>query len=316
MTQELYVVTGAAGFIGSNIVERLLAEGCRVRGVDNFATGRRENIAPFLDRMEFCEGDLADEGVADTALQGATYVIHQAAIPSVPKSVDHPLPTNRSCVDATIRLLMAARDAGVKRVVIAASSSAYGDSEISPKVETLPTRPLSPYAVAKLTQEYYCQAFSTCYGIETVALRYFNVFGPRQDPTSDYAAVIPLFIRIILSGKVPTIFGDGTQSRDFTFIENVVHANLLAARAPGRFLGEVINVACGYSVDLNQLVQEINGVLGTDVKPTYAPARAGDVKHSLADIAKAKRLLGYEPQVDFQTGLERTAAWLKTQMTS
>ena len=314
MSEPLYVVTGAAGFIGSNIVEKLLAEKCRVRGVDNFATGRRENIAPFLGRMEFVEGDLADEGVAAEALAGATYVFHEAAIPSVPKSVDQPLPTNRSCVDATLRLLMAARDHKVRRVVIAASSSAYGDVEVSPKVETLAPRPMSPYAVAKLTQEYYCQAFSACYGLETVALRYFNVFGPRQDPTSDYAAVIPLFIRLVLSGKTPVIFGDGTQSRDFTFIDNVVHGNLLAARAPGKFLGEVINLACGDSITLNGLVDSINTVLGTAVKAKHGEPRVGDILHSKADISKAKQLLGYAPKVDFMTGLTRTAEWLKTQV--
>ncbi len=310
---DLYVVTGAAGFIGSNIVRRLLDEGCRVRGVDDFSTGRRENIGEVLDRFEFIEGDLAEAGVADAALDGAAYVLHQAAIPSVPRSVTDPLATNRSCADATLRVLLAARDRGVRRVVLAASSSAYGDSEVLPKVETMKPNPLSPYAVAKLLQEHYAAAFSTCYEIETVSLRYFNVFGPRQDPFSDYAAVIPKFIRLLLAGKRPTIFGDGAQSRDFTYIDNVVDANLRAARADGVFGGEAMNVACGSRIDLNELVERLNRILGTDLKPEYAPRRPGDVQHSLADISLARERIGYSPSVDIDEGLRRTADWLRQQ---
>jgi UDP-glucose 4-epimerase len=311
---EKFVVTGAAGFIGSNIVRKLISEGVEVVGVDNFATGRKENIKEIEDKFTLIEGDLSVDGVAQKALEGADYVLHQAAIPSVPRSVKDPLATNTSCVDATLKVLMAARDLDVKRVVLAASSSAYGDTVVLPKREDMPTSPLSPYAVAKLAQEHYAKAFSICYGLQTVSLRYFNVFGPRQDPSSDYAAVIPKFIRIMLGGKQPTIYGDGEQSRDFTFIDNVVSANIKAARAEGEILGETVNIACGKRIDLNELVERINKVIGTDIKPIHGKPAKGDVKHSLADISKAKNLIGYEPVIDFDDGLKITADWVKENM--
>jgi nucleoside-diphosphate-sugar epimerase len=307
-----YVVTGAAGFIGSSIVRKLLAEGCEVTGIDNLSTGRIENIEEIRDAFRFVQGDAGDPALLASALSGAESVLHQAAIPSVPRSVADPLSTNYSCVDVTLRLLEAARDAGVRRVVIAASSSAYGDTEVLPKVETMTPRPLSPYAVAKLAQEHYARAFSLCYGLETVSLRYFNVFGPRQDPHSDYAAVIPKFIRLMLSGTAPTIYGDGEQSRDFTHIDNVVQANLLAARAEGPIMGETVNIACGDRISLNELVGRLNRTLGTEFEPRYDAPREGDVKHSQADISKARELIGYEPLVGFDTGLQRTAEFLRS----
>ncbi|MHC4886602.1 MAG: SDR family oxidoreductase [Planctomycetota bacterium] len=312
--EERFVVTGAGGFIGSNLVRALIEQGCQVVGIDNFVTGRRENVEALLDRFTLIEGDAGDPALLQEAFAGAHYVLHQAAIPSVPRSIRDPLATNRSCVDVTLAVLKAAQEAGVKRVVQAASSSAYGNTEVLPKVETMPTSPLSPYAVSKLAQEMYARAWSNCYGVETLSLRYFNVFGPHQDPNSDYAAVIPKFIRMMLKGKAPMINGDGEHSRDFTFIENVVHANLLGARAEGPILGETINVACGQRVSLNELVERINRVLGTTISPDHGPEREGDVRHSLADIEKAKQLIGYEPKVDFDTGLAKTAEWVKASM--
>ncbi len=306
-----YLVTGGAGFIGSHLVDALLARGETVRVVDNFATGSRAYIQSVCERIAFYEVDITDLEALREPMQGVDYVLHQAAIPSVPRSVDDPLQTHAACATGTLNVLIAARDARVKRVIYAASSSAYGDIEGTYKSEDMPPRPLSPYAVAKLVGEQYCQVFYTVYGLETVALRYFNVFGPRQDPNSPYSAVIPLFIKAMLAGESPTIFGDGRQSRDFTYIENVVQGNLLACKADGRVAGKVINLACGGSINLLDLIAAINALLGTHIEPIFAPPRAGDVKHSCADIRLAQELLGFEPTVSFQEGLRRTLAWLK-----
>lgn len=304
-----HLVTGGAGFIGSNIVEALVARGERVTVLDNLATGKRENLAAFLAKIKFIEGDICDAAIVAEAMKGVDYVLHQAALPSVPRSVADPVASNRAQVDGTLTVLMAAKKAGVKRVIYAGSSSAYGDTEVLPKVETMAPNPKSPYAVGKLTGEYYCKVWHTLYGLETVALRYFNVFGPRQDPKSQYAAVVPLFITSILNGRTPIIHGDGTQSRDFTYVANVVNANLLACTAAAKACGEVINVACGERTTVLQMAQYIGEILGKTVKPEHAPARAGDVKHSLADITKARNLLGYEPAVTVREGLEKTVAW-------
>ncbi len=311
MAAEKFLVTGCAGFIGSHLLRRLLADGVPAKGVDNFSTGKPENIADLRDKFEFVEGDLSRPEVAAQACAGVTHVLHQASIPSVPRSVDDPLGSLHSSVTATVTLLLAARDAGVKRVVQAASSSAYGDALELPKVETMIPSPKSPYAVAKLAQEYYAAAFSECYGLDTVSLRYFNVFGPRQDPNSHYAAVIPKFITLILAGKRPFVHGDGLQSRDFTYIDNVVAGNLLAARSPHPLKGAVINLACGDRIDLLQLVAEINRILGTNLTPEHGPERAGDVKHSQAGVAKARELLGFKPVVDFAEGLRRTVEYYR-----
>lgn len=308
---EKFLVTGCAGFIGSHIVRKLVADGIEVVGVDDFSTGKEKNIADLAGKFRLVRGSLCDMDVARDACQGATHVIHQASIPSVPRSVDDPLGSLHSSVTATVTLLMAARDAKVRRVVQAASSSAYGDTETLPKTEEMLPKPLSPYAVAKLAQEYYAFSFSTCYGLDTVSLRYFNVFGPRQDPASEYAAVIPKFITMMLEGKAPTIFGDGEQSRDFTYIDNVVKGNLLAARSPKALKGEVINLAVGDRISLNQLVDLLNKILGTDIKVNYAPERAGDVKHSQAGVSKAGELLGFTPVVNFEEGLRRTIEYYR-----
>ena len=308
-----FLVTGGAGFIGSNICKRLVAEGCVVRVVDNLLTGKRGNLAPILDRIEFVEADMGSPDVARSAMTDIDVVLHEGALPSVPRSVDDPAASHRHCVDATFTLLMAARDAGVKRFVYAASSSAYGDTPTLPKVETMRTDPLSPYAVGKLVGEYYCSVFFKVFGLETIALRYFNVFGPQQDPTSQYAAAIPAFVTAILQDRSPTVYGDGEQSRDFTYIDNVVHANLLAARAKETH-GEVINVACGEAITVNAIIRVINELLGKDVKPIYAPARAGDVKHSLADITAAGELIGFKPVVLFQEGLEKSIDWYRNNL--
>jgi UDP-glucose 4-epimerase len=308
---ETYIVTGGAGFIGSHIVERLLNDGHHVRVVDNLVTGKRANLAHLDGRFEFHEVSITHKDALTPVFAGADTVFHQAALPSVPRSVDDPLTTNDFNVTGTLNVLLAARDAGVRRVVYAASSSAYGDVIGEFKVETMPPRPLSPYGVAKLAGEYYCQAFTAVYGLETVALRYFNVFGPRQDPTSQYAAVIPLFITAMLDGKAPTIFGDGTQSRDFTYIDNVVQGNLLASKAPDA-VGQVMNLATGGRVSLIELVEKINLLLGTDFKPNHTGERKGDIKHSRAGIDRARELLDYEPVVDFDSGLARTVAWYRS----
>ncbi|MDD4891584.1 MAG: SDR family oxidoreductase [Phycisphaerae bacterium] len=301
------LVTGGAGFIGSHLVDRFLAEGFRVRILDNFATGRRENLAHLANepRAELFEGDIRKLGDLAKACRGIDVISHQAAIPSVPRSVAEPVLTHETNVDGTFNLLMAAREAKVKRVTFAASSSAYGDVEQSPKVETIRPQPKSPYAIHKLVGEYYMNVFAKQFGLPTVALRYFNVFGPRQDPTSQYSAVIPAFITRMLAGKAPTIYGDGQQSRDFTFIENVKQANFLAATA-AKVNGEVVNVATGRQISLLQMVDLINKMLGTNLKATHEPERAGDVKHSLADIRAAETLLGYRVIVPFDEGLRLT----------
>lgn len=309
---ETYLVTGGAGFIGSHIAETLVNAGHNVRVIDNFATGRPENMASFRDRISFYEVDITDRAALDEPFAGVDYVLHQAAIPSVPRSVDDPLGTHDANVNGTLHVLDAARVAGVKRVVYAASSSAYGEIEGEFKQEDMNPQPLSPYAVAKLAGEYYCQAFTKVYGLETVALRYFNVFGPRQDPTSAYAAVIPLFITAILDGVPPTIYGTGEQSRDFTFIQNVVQGNLLACKAPAEATGQTFNLACGERISLLDLIDQINDILGTDVKPVHTEPRAGDIMHSRADNTRARELLGFDPQVTFREGLARTIDFYKS----
>lgn len=307
---ERYLVTGGAGFIGSHLCRHLVLQGAFVRILDNLSTGKKSNLADILNSVEFIEGDMGDEQTARRCMQGIDIVFHQGALPSVPRSVENPGATHRNCVDATFTLLNAARNAKVKRFIYAASSSAYGDSPTLPKTESMAPNPLSPYAAAKLFGEYYCSVFSKVYGLETVSLRYFNVFGPCQDPKSQYAAAIPAFITSILNDRPPTIYGDGEQSRDFTYVENVVQANLLAAKAP-KTAGEVINIACGQRITLNEVVRLINHITGKNIHPTYAPPRPGDVRHSLADIRKAKEQLGYEPVVPFEEGLRRTIEWYK-----
>jgi UDP-glucose 4-epimerase len=308
----LYLITGVAGFIGSSLARAVLAQGDNVRGIDNLSTGKRENIAEIENKIDFREADLLNLNALHDACSGVDYVFHEAAIPSVPKSVLDPLGSNRANIDGTVHLLMAAKDARVKRVVYAASSSAYGDTPTLPKHEGMPPNPISPYAVAKLASEYYMKSFYRCYGLETVCLRYFNIFGPRQDPTSPYSGVLAKFITQMLDNQQPTVFGDGAQSRDFTYIDNVVEANLLAAKAPAaEAAGQVFNVATGTRVDLNetlQLLKEITGYKG-DLK--YAPERSGDVKHSLADLSLIEKHLGYKPKVSFAEGLRRTVEWYK-----
>ncbi len=307
-----YLITGVAGFIGSSIARALVELGTEVRGIDNFATGRRENIADILDKISFEEADLLDATAMRNACNGIDYVFHEAAIPSVPKSIADPEASNRANVDGTVNLLIAARDAKVKRVVYAASSSAYGDQPTLPKHEAMPPDPISPYAVAKYAGELYMKSFFRCYGQETVCLRYFNVFGPRQDPGSPYSAVLAKFITLMLAGKSPTINGDGEQSRDFTFIDNVVQANLKATTAPAQYVaGRVFNVACGQRITLNEVFELLKKMTGFDGEPQYAPARAGDIKHSLADIGAAQKALGYHPTVDFAEGLRRTVAFYR-----
>jgi len=306
-----YLVTGGAGFIGSNIVEALVRRGDTVVVLDNFSTGKRENLQGFRDRLTVIEGSITDLPSVRRAAEGCDFVFHQAALASVQRSVDDPLTSNEVNVKGTLNVLVAARDAGVKRLVYAASSSAYGDTEVLPKREDMPGRPMSPYAIQKWVGEHYCRVFSSLYNLDTVALRYFNVFGPRQDPNSDYAAVIPIFVTRLLAGTEPTIYGDGEQSRDFTFIENVVDANLRACEgAPKR--GEVVNVACGSRFTLNEIFQQICDLLRVKKEPRYAPARQGDVRHSMADISRAKVVLGFEPKVDFSTGLRRTVEWYRS----
>jgi nucleoside-diphosphate-sugar epimerase len=305
---SLYLVTGGAGFIGSHMTEALRTRGDRVRVVDSLVTGHRSNLA-HLDDVEFMEGDLADPAVARAAVQGVTYVLHQAAIPSVPLSVDDPVTTNRANLDATLNVLVAARDAGVRRVVYAGSSAAYGNDPTLPKREDMPTAPLSPYALQKLVGEQYLGLFTALYGLSTVTIRYFNVFGPRQDPSSAYSGVISLFIRCLTEGRAPTIHGDGHQTRDFTYVADVVDGVLRAAAAPEAVSGEVINVATGRRTSLNDLFATLAHITGVHVDPVHGPARAGDVRDSVADIGKAQRLLGYQPRVDLETGLRATVDW-------
>jgi len=302
-----YLVTGGAGFIGSNIVKELLNQSQSVRVLDNFATGKRENILPLLKNpnLTLIEGDLRSFHIVRAAVKGVDYILHQGALPSVPRSINDPITTNDVNVLGTLNILEAAKEFGVKRVVCASSSSIYGNSETLPKVETMPVNPMSPYALTKYAQERYCQVFYSLYGLETVSLRYFNVFGPNQDPTSQYSAVIPKFIKLIQHDWEPVIYGDGYQSRDFTFVENNVWANIQACTAE-KAAGEVINIACGERYTLLDLVQMINSILGKDIQPRFEPERPGDVKHSLAGIQKAEDLLGYNVRVDFKTGLEQT----------
>lgn len=303
-----FLVTGGAGFIGSHIVHRLAQLGRSVRVLDNFSTGKRQNLSEVADRIDLIEGDMADPAIARRACEGVDVVLHQAAIPSVPKSVADPVSSHRANVEGTFQLLVAAREAGVRRFVYAGSSSAYGESKTLPKVESMATDPLSPYAVQKLTGEYYCRAFARCYGMQTLTMRYFNVFGPRQDPASQYAAAIPAFVTSILRGHPPTVYGDGEQTRDFTYIDNVVEANLLAARA-AKTSGEVINIACGGHVTVNEIIRDINKLLGKDVKPNYQPSRQGDIRHSWADIGLSEQVIGFRPVVSFAEGLRRAIDW-------
>lgn len=307
---QKFLVTGGAGFIGSNICRKLVSEGCFVRVIDNLITGKKSNLADVIDKIDFIEADMGDIEIAQKAMKDIDVVLHQGAVPSVPKSVADPATTHRHCVDATFNLLLAARDRKIKRFVYAASSSAYGDSEVLPKVETMPVSPKSPYAAAKLFGEYYCSVFAQCYGLETISLRYFNVFGPYQDPTSQYAAAIPAFVTHILKGQPPLIYGDGEQTRDFTYVDNVVHANLLAARAK-KTSGEVINVACGERISVNAIIDLINQICGTNVRPQYTDTRPGDVKHSLAAIDKARQLIGFQPVVLFREGLAKAIDWYR-----
>jgi nucleoside-diphosphate-sugar epimerase len=306
-----YLVTGGAGFIGSHLTEELVRRGHQVRVVDNLMTGKRRNLDHILG-VEFLEGDLADMSICERAVQGVEFVLHQAAIPSVPRSVKDPVSSNRANIDASLNILVAARDAGVKRLVYAGSSSAYGNTPTLPKREDMATNPLSPYALQKLVAEQYCQMFTQLYGFETVTIRYFNVFGPRQDPGSPYSGVISLFSTAVLEGRRPTIFGDGEQTRDFTYVANVVDGVLRACEAPGA-AGEVINVATGNQISLNGLLATLNGIAGTRVEAVYAEPRVGDVRDSLADISKAARLLGYTPLVGLEDGLKRTLEWARTE---
>jgi UDP-glucose 4-epimerase len=309
-----YLVTGAAGFIGSSLVRALLDRGAEVRGLDNFATGRRENLTEVLSRIVFRQIDILDLDSVRDACKGVDYVLHQAAIPSVPKSVLDPIGSNRANVDGTVNVLVAARDAKVKRVVYAASSSAYGDTPTLPKYEAMPPNPISPYAVAKLASELYMTSFYRCYGLETVCLRYFNIFGPRQDPSSQYSGVLAKFSMQMLRGEQPTIFGDGQTSRDFTYIDNAVSGNLLACSAPAsECAGRVFNCATGRRITLNEVFEALKQLTGYTGSVKYAPERSGDIKHSLADISQAEKHLGYKVLVNFEDGLRRTVEWYTTQ---
>jgi len=303
-----YLVTGGGGFIGSNIVDALLAQGHTVRVLDNFSAGREVNVAGFADRVDLIPGDIRDEATVSRAVAGCDYVVHQAALASVPRSIADPTANNQVNVQGTLNLLQASVEHGVKRFVAASSSSVYGDSEQLPKVESMPPNPKSPYAAAKLAGEYYCRVYSALYGLPTVSLRYFNVFGPRQDPDSEYSAVIPIFVRALVEGRAPTIFGDGEQSRDFTYIENVVQANLLACEGDTEGW-RVYNVACGARYTLNELFAGLRDRIAPDIEVQYAEPRAGDVKHSMASIEAIATELGFAPEVDFETGIERTVRW-------
>ncbi len=311
---SLYLVTGGAGFIGSHLAEALVGRGERVRVLDNLATGKRHNLA-HLPGVEFLEGDVADLDAARRAVDGVDYVLHQAAIPSVPRSVQDPISSNRSNIDGTLTILVASRDAGVKRLVYAGSSSAYGDTPTLPKHEGMPTAPLSPYALQKLVGEQYCSMFATLYGFETVTIRYFNVFGPRQDPSSAYSGVISLFISALTDGRRPTIYGDGGQTRDFTYVANVVDGVLRACHAPkDKVNGRVINVATSGRISLNDLFATVRDLTGAaSIEPIYTTPRPGDVRDSQADISRARDLLGYEPSVPFEEGLRRTIEWYRAE---
>ena len=310
----LYLVTGIAGFIGSSLARELLRRGESVRGIDNFSTGKPENIEAFRGRIDFREIDLLDLPAVGDACRGVDYILHQAAIASVPRSIADPIATNRANIDGTLNLLVGARDAKVKRVVYASSSSLYGDTPTLPKREDMIPDPISPYAVSKLTGEYYMTSFYRVYGLETVSLRYFNVFGPYQDPTSMYSGVLAIFIAKMLAGEQPTIHGDGEQSRDFTFIDNVVNGNLLACHAPANeAAGDFFNVACNRRVTLNETYSLLQSLTDYNGAARHGPERAGDVKHSLADITLAEKHLGYKPEIDFEEGLKRTVAWYREQ---
>jgi nucleoside-diphosphate-sugar epimerase len=308
-----YIVTGGAGFIGSHLATHLVETGHEVVVIDDLSTGHRHNLDHVRERLEFIEGSITDQALLADLFRGAEVVFHQAALASVPRSVAEPIAANEVNVTGTLKVFLAAKDAGVRRVVYAASSSAYGDSEVLPKHEDMPARPLSPYAVTKYVDELYGAVFSDIYELPTVGLRYFNVFGPRQDPESQYAAVIPLFITRFLAGTAPLIHGDGGQSRDFTFIDNVVQANLKAAAAPARADGLVYNIACGAAVTVKELCLRIRDLVGSDREPEHGPPRVGDVRHSLADIERARDRLGFEPTVSLDEGLERTVRWYRDQ---
>ena len=308
-----YLVTGVAGFIGSHIAERLVGEGHEVVGLDNFATGYRENMATFIDDIEFIDGDIRELETCHRACEGVDHVIHQAALGSVPRSVKDPVATHESNATGTLNMLVAARDADADSFVFAASSSVYGDTDVLPKVETMKLRPMSPYATTKAMGEHYIANFADVYGLNTVGVRYFNIFGPRQDPDGPYAAVIPKFINILLEGGTPTIHWDGEQTRDFTYIDNAVDANILATRHAERAAGEVMNVGCGDRISINQLYESITKHLGVDVDPDYGDKRPGDVRDSLADISKAGELIDYEPLVEVDEGLRRTVEWFEKQ---
>jgi UDP-glucose 4-epimerase len=307
---SFYLVTGGAGFIGSNIVERLVARGERVRVLDDFSSGKRENLAAVVDRVELLQGTICDAALVRYALRDADYVLHLAARPSVIESIERPDLCHAGNVTGTFNVLMAAREAGVKRLVFSASAAAYGNSAPLPNREDAAPDPLSPYAVAKVTGEYYCKTFAELYSLPTVALRYFNVFGPRQNPHSQYASVIPKFITMMLRGEPPTIFGDGEQTRDFVHVENVFRANLLACQAPG-VEGRLFNIAAGRAVSVNELAATIGRILGKPIAPVHAAERPGEVRHSTADIARARQLLGYEPSVGFEDGLRQTVEWYR-----
>jgi len=308
--EELCLVTGGAGFIGSNLVRGLLKEGKAVRVIDNLITGNISNLEDILDQIEFIEGDIRDLSIIQKASENIRYIFHQAAIPSVPRSVERPIDSNQSNIDGTLNVLLAARDKGVKRVIYAGSSSVYGDTPELPKKEDMKPHPLSPYAVTKLTGEYYCKVFSDVYGLETVTIRYFNVFGPRQNPESQYAAVIPKFIGAFLKGESPIVFGDGEQTRDFTFVDNVVYANILCSKAK-KTAGEVINIATSSRISLNELISILKKITGRNIDPVYTNPREGDIKHSLADITQAKNLIGYKPIVSLEQGLIKTVQWME-----
>jgi UDP-glucose 4-epimerase len=303
-----YLVTGGAGFIGSNVVHKLLELKHDVRVLDNFLTGKRENLADVIHDITLFEGDLRDLETVKQASESIDYILHIGALPSVPRSVADPLVSHDINVDGTLHVLEAARQQGVKRVVFSSSSSVYGDTPILPKHEDMPVRPLSPYAAHKAAGELYCRVYDNIYHLETVCLRYFNVFGPRQDPTSQYAAVIPNFITAFQTGGQPTIYGDGEQSRDFTYVDNVIAANISATIVPNA-AGKVINIACGLCITVNELARKIGSLLGKDITPQYVPPRTGDVKHSLADISKAQHLLNYSHLIDINTGLQKTIEW-------
>ena len=307
-----YLVTGGAGFIGCNLVRYILERGHDVVVVDNFSTGKRQNVADFIDKVEFIEGDIRDRAVMDRAVKGVTAIFHEAALGSVPRSVEDPQTSHDVNVNGTLTVLESARAAGVKRIIFAASSSAYGDQEESPKHEGMPPRPISPYAASKVACEGYMRAYAACYGLETLSLRYFNVFGAYQDPEGPYAAVIPAFISRILRGQRPIVFGDGEQSRDFCYIDNVCKANWLAANAPSeRCDGTVLNIACNASTTLNEILALLRELLNTNIEAEYTDPRPGDVKHSLADVSLAKKVIGYEPEVFFAEGLRKAIDWYK-----